>query len=180
MIVLFFRRKRKAVHQKVRSSKKLKATKVTSTTAAADISDKVSKMSVGENNGKSQASVSSIQYRNAGPIESVSAHGKKTITKSKSNEIASGASPAVVGKSPVDLATFTNEVNEANTSQDNKNKSVLGRLLGNFPVDDSTYSLAQIRATFYPKFENEKSDQEVICLHLRLLFFFLVFQMKFV
>ena len=34
-------------------------------------------------------------------------------------------------------------------------------LLENFNVDNSTYSLAQIRATFYPKFENEKSDQEV-------------------
>ncbi|KAK8645408.1 hypothetical protein V6N13_119238 [Hibiscus sabdariffa] len=31
----------------------------------------------------------------------------------------------------------------------------------NFRVDNSTYSLAQIRATFYPKFENEKSDQEI-------------------
>ncbi|XVF19501.1 hypothetical protein REPUB_Repub11eG0115900 [Reevesia pubescens] len=34
-------------------------------------------------------------------------------------------------------------------------------LLENFNVDNSTYSLAQIRATFYPKFENEKSDQEI-------------------
>ncbi|KAK6926834.1 tRNA ligase, phosphodiesterase, partial [Dillenia turbinata] len=36
-----------------------------------------------------------------------------------------------------------------------------GSLLSDFTVDNSTYSLAQIRATFYPKFENEKSDQEV-------------------
>ncbi|XVF04971.1 hypothetical protein REPUB_Repub05bG0129700 [Reevesia pubescens] len=34
-------------------------------------------------------------------------------------------------------------------------------LLENFNVDNSTFSLAQIRATFYPKFENEKSDQEI-------------------
>ncbi|XWS52709.1 hypothetical protein CRYUN_Cryun11dG0094100 [Craigia yunnanensis] len=34
-------------------------------------------------------------------------------------------------------------------------------LLENFNVDNSTYSLAQVRATFYPKFENEKSDQEI-------------------
>ncbi|CBI16268.3 unnamed protein product, partial [Vitis vinifera] len=33
--------------------------------------------------------------------------------------------------------------------------------LADFTVDNSTYSLAQIRATFYPKFENEKSDQEI-------------------
>ncbi|PRQ36277.1 putative 2',3'-cyclic-nucleotide 3'-phosphodiesterase [Rosa chinensis] len=30
-----------------------------------------------------------------------------------------------------------------------------------FSVDDSTYAQVQVRATFYPKFENEKSDQEV-------------------
>ncbi|KAL2328655.1 hypothetical protein Fmac_022082 [Flemingia macrophylla] len=36
-----------------------------------------------------------------------------------------------------------------------------GKLLENFTVDGSTYTRAQVRATFYPKFENEKSDQEV-------------------
>ncbi|XP_057248037.1 tRNA ligase 1 isoform X3 [Beta vulgaris subsp. vulgaris] len=36
-----------------------------------------------------------------------------------------------------------------------------GKVLENFSVDKNTYSHAQIRATFYPKFENEKSDQEI-------------------
>lgn len=36
-----------------------------------------------------------------------------------------------------------------------------GNMLENFTVDNSTYTHAQVRATFYPKFENEKSDQEV-------------------
>ncbi|KAG0479325.1 hypothetical protein HPP92_010183 [Vanilla planifolia] len=31
----------------------------------------------------------------------------------------------------------------------------------NFVIDNNTFSKAQIRATFYPKFENEKSDQEI-------------------
>ena len=43
-------------------------------------------------------------------------------------------------------------------------------LLENFNVDNSTYSLAQIRATFYPKFENEKSDQEVTACFFFCLF----------
>jgi hypothetical protein len=30
-----------------------------------------------------------------------------------------------------------------------------------FAVDNNTFAQAQIRAAFYPKFENEKSDQEV-------------------
>ncbi|XP_017623764.1 tRNA ligase 1-like [Gossypium arboreum] len=45
-------------------------------------------------------------------------------------------------------------------------------LLENFKVDNSTYSLAQIRATFYPKFENEKSDQEVSLKHSVSLFMY--------
>ncbi|KAH9622860.1 hypothetical protein KSS87_012910 [Heliosperma pusillum] len=36
-----------------------------------------------------------------------------------------------------------------------------GKLFETFNVDNTTYSHAQIRATFYPKFENEKSDQEI-------------------
>jgi hypothetical protein len=30
-----------------------------------------------------------------------------------------------------------------------------------FSVDNSTFAEAQIRSAFYPKFENDKSDQEV-------------------
>ncbi|KAJ0244827.1 tRNA ligase 1 [Hirschfeldia incana] len=33
--------------------------------------------------------------------------------------------------------------------------------LENFTVDESAYCSAQIRASFYPKFENEKTDQEI-------------------
>ncbi|CAH2038619.1 unnamed protein product [Thlaspi arvense] len=36
-----------------------------------------------------------------------------------------------------------------------------GNFLENFTVDKSSYCHAQIRATFYPKFENEKTDQEI-------------------
>ncbi|KAK8967645.1 hypothetical protein KSP40_PGU006807 [Platanthera guangdongensis] len=36
-----------------------------------------------------------------------------------------------------------------------------GPLGENFVVDNNTFSTAKIRATFYPKFENEKSDQDI-------------------
>ncbi|KAG6527108.1 hypothetical protein ZIOFF_009201 [Zingiber officinale] len=36
-----------------------------------------------------------------------------------------------------------------------------GPLGADFNVDNNSFSLAQVRATFYPKFENEKSDQEI-------------------
>lgn len=49
-------------------------------------------------------------------------------------------------------------------------KLLKGPLGADFTVDNYTFSRAQIRATFYPKFENEKSDQEVWlhCLTLRV------------
>ncbi|XP_047337550.1 tRNA ligase 1 [Impatiens glandulifera] len=49
----------------------------------------------------------------------------------------------------------------AEKSANEKSIGNLSKLFDNFSVDNSTYSLAQIRATFYPKFENEKSDQEI-------------------
>jgi Zn-dependent oligopeptidase len=39
--------------------------------------------------------------------------------------------------------------------------SSLFKATPHFEVDNNTFTEAQIRATFYPKFENEKSDQEV-------------------
>lgn len=55
-----------------------------------------------------------------------------------------------------------------------KEASILSKLfkgpLGvDFVADNNTFSKAQIRATFYPKFENEKSDQEVCCYAIYLL-----------
>jgi hypothetical protein len=48
--------------------------------------------------------------------------------------------------------------------------SALFKGADDFSVDDSTFVDAQIRAAFYPKFENEKSDQEVrACLVARLV-----------
>ncbi|KFK43107.1 hypothetical protein AALP_AA1G080900 [Arabis alpina] len=43
----------------------------------------------------------------------------------------------------------------------NMSKIFGGDLLEKFTVDKSSYCHAQIRATFYPKFENEKTDQEI-------------------
>lgn len=42
-------------------------------------------------------------------------------------------------------------------------KAFKGPLGAQFNVDNNMFTQAQIRATFYPKFENEKSDQEVRC-----------------
>lgn len=66
------------------------------------------------------------------------------------------------------------EVESSSASAERAPSSLLkhfrGPLGADFNVDNLTFSLAQVRATFYPKFENEKSDQEVCfpsltCLH---------------
>lgn len=72
----------------------------------------------------------------------------KTISKPKSYQ--------TIANADVENVSETTPKSSASLS-----KIFKGNLLENFTVDDSTYSLAQIRATFYPKFENEKSDQEI-------------------
>lgn len=73
-----------------------------------------------------------------------------------------------VEETPVDRNVVLNQgsrVGEATTAQKSSiglSKFFKGNLLENFTVDNSTYAQAQVRATFYPKFENEKSDQEVL------------------
>ncbi|KAF9664985.1 hypothetical protein SADUNF_Sadunf16G0075200 [Salix dunnii] len=65
-------------------------------------------------------------------------------------------SPQTIANADVENVSETTLKSSASLSRIFK-----GNLLENFTVDNSTYSLAQIRATFYPKFENEKSDQEI-------------------
>ncbi|CAA6667532.1 unnamed protein product [Spirodela intermedia] len=52
-------------------------------------------------------------------------------------------------------------VTSPSTEASGLSKLFKGPLGGDFTVDTHTFARAQIRATFYPKFENEKSDQEV-------------------
>ncbi|KAL7264689.1 hypothetical protein ACSBR1_002617 [Camellia fascicularis] len=85
----------------------------------------------------------------------VTVEGQRDVWKPKSYGTASGDTTVEVEKTPADQ-TAAAEKNSAVLS-----KLFKGNLLATFTVDNSTYSLAQIRATFYPKFENEKSDQEV-------------------
>nr|GEU94686.1 tRNA ligase 1 [Tanacetum cinerariifolium] len=94
-----------------------------------------------QTSGQSHASLVSSPTINGSPL-----HGKKAVYQPKSYGTVSAAT--------VDAAKPT-----ANTAA--LIKLLKGNLLENFTVDNSTYSTAKIRATFYPKFENEKSDQEV-------------------
>lgn len=54
--------------------------------------------------------------------------------------------------------------NEANMDPSKLTELFKGPLGAGFNEDANTFARAQVRATFYPKFENEKSDQEV-CIY---------------
>ncbi|KAH7862977.1 hypothetical protein Vadar_011746 [Vaccinium darrowii] len=123
--------------------------------AAEAITNRLSAMSIAENSGHTHAAIPSIQFgsvgsQNRGPVE-----GKHAAWKPKSYATVSEATAVEVEKAPADQ-TAAAEKSSAGLSTLFKSN-----IVENFTVDNSTYSLAQIRATFYPKFENEKSDQEI-------------------
>ncbi|MED6159771.1 hypothetical protein PIB30_045298 [Stylosanthes scabra] len=95
---------------------------------------------------------------------------RKAIWKPKSYGTATGVATAeaeLAGKGAADAAAGAEAEAEAAVASPKKSgtpnlsKLFNDNLLDKFTVDNSTYSQAQIRATFYPKFENEKSDQEI-------------------
>ncbi|KAH0458939.1 hypothetical protein IEQ34_011753 [Dendrobium chrysotoxum] len=70
------------------------------------------------------------------------------------------ASELVASAAPSATALRTEKETEV-TGAGSLSRLFQGQLGENFVVDNNTFSRAQIRATFYPKFENEKSDQEI-------------------
>lgn len=125
------------------------------TGAAESITSRLGATSIAENSSHTHAATPSIQFGSAGPQDRGPVEGQHAVWKPKSYGTVSGATAAEVEKAPADQ---TAEKGSADLS-----KLFRSNILENFSVENSTYSLAQIRATFYPKFENEKSDQEVIC-----------------
>lgn len=84
------------------------------------------------------------------------------VWKPKSYGTVSGSSAASeVGKTPAVSQTSSSGDATPQKVGLNQSKFFGGNYLENLTVDKSTYCQAQIRATFYPKFENEKTDQEV-------------------
>ncbi|KAI8573733.1 hypothetical protein RHMOL_Rhmol01G0299200 [Rhododendron molle] len=120
---------------------------------AEPITSRLAATSIAENSGHTHGVTPSIQFgsvgsQNRGPVE-----GQHAVWKPRSYGTVRAATAVEVEKAPADQ---TAEKTSADLS-----KLFKSNILENFTVDNSTYSLAQIRATFYPKFENEKSDQEV-------------------
>ncbi|XXG44458.1 hypothetical protein AAC387_Pa01g4255 [Persea americana] len=133
-----------------------------------DITEKLGKLGVTGNISQSQfpIQVGSVLLGDQAPTK-----GHKGIWKPKAYSTARGSVATDVHGTatdgiPTEIYTRANEAECRETASVEKIGSSLTKLfkgpLGeDFTVDNLTYASAQIRATFYPKFENEKSDQEV-------------------
>ncbi|KAJ4725978.1 putative RNA ligase [Melia azedarach] len=128
------------------------------------VTNRLSGLSIAESNG--QCSVPSFGFGTIQVANQGSLQGQKAIWRPKSYGTVSGPMSAEVGNIPAEntapaMQENASQVEMAPKSSLRLSKIFRGNLLENFTVDNSTYSLAEIRATFYPKFENEKSDQEI-------------------
>ncbi|XP_030506029.2 tRNA ligase 1 [Cannabis sativa] len=138
---------------------------VSSASSVEGVTKRLDGLSVSGSSGPINASV--VQTGLIGNVHQGNQQGQKTIWKPKSYGTASGVTAVEVEKKPVDKTVVLNPgsgVGQTSLTQRNSiglSKFFKGNLLESFTVDNSTYAEAQIRATFYPKFENEKSDQEV-------------------
>lgn len=120
-----------------------------SAAATGAITNRLNSMDISEGVAQSSAPVASLQVGNVGLATQSPVQNQKVIWKPKSYG-------TVSGPPTIEAEKTSNEQKNANLS-----KLFKDNLLENFTVDNSTFSRAQVRATFYPKFENEKSDQEV-------------------
>lgn len=126
---------------------------------AETVTNKLSALHIGENSAQTKV-------QNVNKV--VNSQGSTAIWKPKSyGTVSGGANVTEVESTPVSKAKVdglggvavasTQKISSGSVAL---SKLLSGNLLENFTVDSSTYAQARIRATFYPKFENEKSDQE--------------------
>ena len=136
--------------------------------AAEAVTNRFGGLTVAESSGQTyQVPSPSIQSGGVLQANQDPVQGQIAIWNPKSYGTVSGSTAVEVENTPIDKAGVEIVGNGAEVAVADKSSAGLSKLfnsnaLADFTVDNSTYSLAQIRATFYPKFENEKSDQEVL------------------
>ncbi|XP_026415558.1 tRNA ligase 1-like isoform X1 [Papaver somniferum] len=109
---------------------------------------------------------SPLQFGSVPSKEPSPVQGEKSVWKPKQYGTVSGSTNFIVGAgNPYITVTSINNQKDGAASAEKdsagSSKVVRGSLAEDFVADKYSYSNAKIRATFYPKFENEKSDQEV-------------------
>ncbi|KAL8143600.1 hypothetical protein V2J09_016632 [Rumex salicifolius] len=128
------------------------------TAAAESITNTLPELSVAD----SGHLVPPVQFQSAASQQYSLRPGQKEVWKPKSYGTTDYESGLGIQLEAGAVGAVKKDVASANEKQNAAlSKLSTGNLLENFTVDNSTYSQAQIRATFYPKFENEKSDQEI-------------------
>ncbi|GAB4854981.1 hypothetical protein Ancab_023568 [Ancistrocladus abbreviatus] len=130
------------------------------------VTSRLDGLNITENNGEMHVMASPSQFDSVAQQNQLSVPGQKAVWKPKSYGTMSGGTTVEVEKVPANHTEAGVQSNGAETTATERNRAILSiifrdNLLESFKVDSSTYSYAQIRATFYPKFENEKSDQEI-------------------
>ncbi|XP_022157928.1 tRNA ligase 1 [Momordica charantia] len=152
--------------QKWKEKAKLDRTSTESEAAAEVVTNALGKLRVSES-GQPHVPISSREFGNAQLTNQVpSGLGNRGIWKPKAYGTTSGGAAVVEAeKAPAVGTSIENKGNTAGLAAQNGTVGLSqlfkGNQIENFTVDNSTYTQAQIRATFYPKFENEKSDQEI-------------------
>ncbi|KAL7583144.1 hypothetical protein Lser_V15G42754 [Lactuca serriola] len=160
------------------------AAEVKSAASIEVITNGVNRLAIAENSARSFVPVPQFGGITVNDVAVAAPHGQ---SNGQSSHVSVGCSPVINANSlhgkkcvyqPKSYGTVSGDAAKETTRQETTAQTAaLSRLfnkdlLENFNVDNSTYSTAKIRATFYPKFENEKSDQEVSLKHFGSLFMY--------
>ncbi|KAL7590436.1 hypothetical protein Lser_V15G39201 [Lactuca serriola] len=160
------------------------AAEVKSAASIEVITNGVNRLAIAENSARSSVHVPRFGGITMNDVAVAAPHGQSNV---QSSHVSVGCSPVINANSlhgkkcvyqPKSYGTVSGDAAKETTRQETTAQTAaLSRLfnkdlLENFNVDNSTYSTAKIRATFYPKFENEKSDQEVSLKHFGSLFMY--------
>lgn len=154
----------------------------TSAAVAEAVTDKLGGLSITGNNGQANVPVQTMPFVGVHLADQAPMSAQNAI---KSYGTVSGAAAVEVEEAPINKTAVEIQGNDAGAATATQKSSVglsklfKGNLLESFTVDNSTYALGQVRATFYPKFENEKSDQEVLHVSYRIFYCFISFPFKF-
>lgn len=137
------------------------------------ITNGVNRLAIAENSARSSVPVPQFGGITVNDVAVAAPHGQ---SNGQSSHVSVGCSPVINANSlhgkkcvyqPKSYGTVSGDAAKETARQETTAQTAaLSRLfnkdlLENFNVDNSTYSTAKIRATCYPIFENEKSDQEV-------------------
>ncbi|KAH9700812.1 tRNA ligase 1 [Citrus sinensis] len=146
-----------------------------SSSGAEAVTNGISGLSIAENDGQSSVpstGFGSFQLPNQSPTQ-----GQKAIWKPKSYGTVSGQTSAEVGNLPADdtataIKGNASEMTTAQKSRMDLSKLFRGNLLENFTVDNSTYSLAEIRMRMIEVVSNGLAAVEVTLKHSGSLFMY--------